>query len=412
MQRLLIIADDLTGAMDTGAYFGRLEISTIVNVSEDSLEDTNDPVYSIHAATRNLDLAQAWEAHRRIGNKVKSYRRVIAKKTDMGYRGNHGAEISGLLTGLSRQVCYLLNALPDYDAYVLQAQQYVKKKPLVESMYASDPTHKPTTSYIPDILAKQMSEKIGTVYLEDVRGPVLKEKVEALEGQNCGVIVFDAATNDDCKIIVETLYHRSDSVVWAGTLGLMQALSAVMYGDRAPLPYVESSENIRCACFSTSHYAGTERQVQLVQARGVKRVVLDMDVCFAKGAEAETDRAIQACMEANRAGSFILTQHLSPENDSDEAGRRILETMVDCARRLCMECDFDRLVIVGGETADAILKATGTKTLKVTGMPEPGVALGSVGDGPLRGKTFASKGGSVGSDEAVWKMMRGRVMTD
>ena len=73
--------------------------------------------------------------------------------------------------------------------------------------------------------------------------------------------------------------------------------------------------------------------------------------------------------------------------------------------RLCRQPAFDRLVIVGGETAQEIFARTSVASLRL-GLPlGTGIAEGTIMDGPLTGREFAMKGGSMGTPSSLETMM-------
>ena len=78
--------------------------------------------------------------------------------------------------------------------------------------------------------------------------------------------------------------------------------------------------------------------------------------------------------------------------------------MTACALRILPRIDYDRLVIVGGETSQALCDALEIRELALTEEIEPAVAAGTIIDGACSGREFALKGGSVGSPGAIIRM--------
>jgi len=65
-----------------------------------------------------------------------------------------------------------------------------------------------------------------------------------------------------------------------------------------------------------------------------------------------------------------------------------------------------RLVLVGGETAYAVLKLALAKGLYVLGAWAPLVARGVVVGGALDGVALLTKGGSTGRESLLWEAIR------
>ena len=99
--KLLVIADDFTGGLDTGVQFARQGITTRVMVNPDEAGDwweSDSQVLVAVTESRHLPPEAAYAVVFRIVAEAKragiSY---IYKKTDSALRGNIGAELSAAL---------------------------------------------------------------------------------------------------------------------------------------------------------------------------------------------------------------------------------------------------------------------------------------------------------------------------
>ena len=64
-----------------------------------------------------------------------------------------------------------------------------------------------------------------------------------------------------------------------------------------------------------------------------------------------------------------------------------------------------KLILIGGETSFHILKTLGVKKIIIKGQIEAGIDYGIIGDGYMKEMEIIIKGGSVGDDDAVLKMI-------
>ena len=100
MLRLLMIADDFTGALDTGVQLAAHGIPTQVVVGQADLSACSSTVLVVDTETRHLSAAKAAEAVARLTRSaVENGVGCIYKKTDSALRGNIGAELAALLSG-------------------------------------------------------------------------------------------------------------------------------------------------------------------------------------------------------------------------------------------------------------------------------------------------------------------------
>ena len=93
--QILVISDDLTGALDTGIQFCAGE--AVVRVGTD-LGETEAQVLIVDAETRHLSARDAWRVVYHLARQARE-RGIpyVYKKTDSALRGNVGAELRAVL---------------------------------------------------------------------------------------------------------------------------------------------------------------------------------------------------------------------------------------------------------------------------------------------------------------------------
>lgn len=84
---------------------------------------------------------------------------------------------------------------------------------------------------------------------------------------------------------------------------------------------------------------------------------------------------------------------------------RILEAVRRTASEVCRSDDFERLIVIGGETSQNVFQASGVNYLELGRPLEPGTAQGKILDGVMKEKEFSLKGGSMGTEPTLEKMM-------
>ncbi len=143
MIRLLIIADDFTGALDTGVKFAEKGAEVRVIVGEACEFEKTDPQVSVlvvDAETRHL---QAKEAYEKVASLVKKARDAkipyIYKKTDSALRGNVGSELAAVLAAGKASVLPFVPAFPKMGRTTEQGIHYIDGIPVSESVFGSDP---------------------------------------------------------------------------------------------------------------------------------------------------------------------------------------------------------------------------------------------------------------------------------
>lgn len=404
MKRLITVTDDITGAADSGGYFARRGQELMIHTGEaHATESDGNRIMSYNLSSRNAQPADAYKRHYAIGKQLKDIPNlIIMKKIGTGFRGNDPYELSGMLAAMPGSLCFMVDHAPDLGTFTLYGNQYCEGVILTKSLYASDPVMPPVKSYIPDILTEKMCFPVGLISIDVVRGGDLKGEVAAQLEKGARILVFDAITKEDSLKIVASLEPIYPQAFWTGSLGIAETLAQYLYGDvkNEPVKY----EDKRCICFTATAYGATKAQIAYSKTQGLHVAEVDIDKVI-DGDSEEMGRVIGACIDYNRKGNFILRPKVLKYSHQPETGKKILEVMSECAKRIEEQVVYDRLVIIGGETAQEIFRGLRIEKLLLKELPEVGVAVGLILGEDGKNHEFALKGGSIGSKRALERMI-------
>ena len=116
MLKLLVIADDFTGALDTGVQFSSRGAKTkVITDPQYDLSLANElDVLVLDSETRHLASERAYEIVNNFVKRVVSrFSNInIYKKTDSGLRGNIGSELSAAMDALNFDKMAFIPAFP------------------------------------------------------------------------------------------------------------------------------------------------------------------------------------------------------------------------------------------------------------------------------------------------------------
>lgn len=224
MVRLLIIADDFTGALDTGVQLAASGAGTRVITNTDALWKSagEAEVLVIDAETRHLPAEMAGEAVREIVRGA-SARNIphIYKKTDSALRGNIGAELTALLEAGGEEVLPFLPAYPQINRNTIGGIHFIGEVPVAQSIFGADPYEPVAHSRISELIAEQ--------------SPVLVHSVDiniGIPDKGPGIYVFDAKTPGDLKAAGESLARRGRLRIMAGCAGFGAVLPDLLHLER------------------------------------------------------------------------------------------------------------------------------------------------------------------------------------
>ncbi len=142
---VLVLADDLTGALEAGAGFAQNGLSTVVALQES--ENVSASVLVIDTQTRHISAEAAADRVTRLTSLYPA--RLIYKKTDSTLRGNIRAELAALAT--QGPVLYV-PAYPKMGRTVVNGCLHVHGVPLHETEFAGDLLNPISESHIGRLL--------------------------------------------------------------------------------------------------------------------------------------------------------------------------------------------------------------------------------------------------------------------
>lgn len=349
--RVLIVADDLTGAMDSAGPFATRGVETwviAVPMRCDPASLNSARVVSVNTDTRHLPgplaVARVNEIVRHLGAGGFG---IVVKKIDSTLRGNVVAETLALLDLSGRREAVVAAAFPAQGRTVREGIVYVDGKPLAQTSFAKDALSPPPLAPLQQVFA---AAKPGL----RVTAVAPSDAFDA----GTDIWIADSEIDADLARIVETLASRMNSVLMVGSAGLTRALAQVCF-DGHPAPS------------GPQHVTGT-----IVFAVG-SRAARSAEQVEALAAEPDT-RVLRAPNGRLQCTEIPVAQNLVLKATADEAGRQgdpehVAADMARHAIEIAHRAQAQALVATGGDTAVAILTASDNPALQVLGDLMPGI---------------------------------------
>ena len=181
MVKLLIIADDFTGALDTGVQFTKVGIKTKVLVNTELNLDQNSDVevLVLNAETRHLEKKQAYDIiYRLIKSAEKAKFPFIYKKTDSALRGNIGSELAAVLNASEDSILSFIPAFPSMDRITKEGIQYINSVPVSESVFGRDPFEPVKYNSVKEIIQSQSAVCVNEIKENTLKRPSKKNILE------------------------------------------------------------------------------------------------------------------------------------------------------------------------------------------------------------------------------------------
>ena len=411
MVDLLVIADDLTGACDTGAQFYGQGVPTLVTMESDYGLERGDDEYPVIVASTESRHLSATEAATRVEMVVRRARsagvELFYKKTDSTLRGNVGAELQAMLRASGCRTLAFAPAFPRLGRFTRGGCQYVGERLLHETAFAGDPLDPVTDSYIPAIIRRQSD--IPTRIIGRDAGEVL---IECQTGES--IVVFDAESDGDLRHVGERLKRERLLGALAGSAGFAACLPHLLELRTFALPNLDPPARMLAV-------NGSLNEVSLRQAAGAEdcgfAVVQAPPEALITEVGARSEAAAQiiaAIARYDAQGRDVMLRTVTRREDVSEYERRgeslglqhrqlslrIAEITAGLISEIMAQTRFGLLTVFGGDTLAAIVRAMGRPGLLPRQEILPGVILSeTIGIG--KQMWLITKAGGFGPEDVL-----------
>jgi uncharacterized protein YgbK (DUF1537 family) len=407
---LLVIADDLTGACDTGAQFAGQGVPTLVTMEVDCAFDSPDDEYSVIVVDTEGRRLSAAEAAVRMETVIRRARAAgverFYKKTDSTLRGNIGVELQALLRASGNRALAFAPAFPRLGRFTRGGCQYVGDRLLHESAFAADPLDPVTESYIPAIIRRQ----------SDIPARIIGRTAdEALvDEQGEWIVVFDAESDDDLRWAGERLKREQLLGALAGSAGFAACLPELLELRTRAQPNLDCPE--RMLAINGSLNEVSLRQAASAEACGFAVVHLPPEALIAEdGARSEAASQIIATVTGyDEQGRDVMLRTVTRREDANEYERRgerlelrhrqlslrVAGNTAKLVSEILAQTRFGLLTVFGGDTLAAIVRALGWRGLLPRQEILPGVILSEAAGGAKK-MWLITKAGGFGPEDVL-----------
>ncbi|APG94857.1 four-carbon acid sugar kinase family protein [Sinorhizobium americanum] len=345
--KVAIVADDLTGALDTGTPFVDAGLNVAVALDVGAVEAaiaTGAEVVVVNTVSRALDPVQAAGCVRQAATTInRASPEFVLKKIDSRLKGNVAAESEALALASGRRRLAVAPAVPDQGRYTREAR----------------------------VVGFGVDEPLPIAPL--------------FSGRTMGARIADAASDEDLDDVIESIDWWT--TVGVGARGLGRALARRLARHSSPAAFAPSPRTL--FAFG-SRDPITETQMAVLLDSGLVASHVD-----APGGDVPDER-----------GPARLPALLRCTGALAERPEIVAERFAAGVSRLVAALAPDMLMMGGGDTAYAILHTLGARVLLPRGEIEAGIPWFETerrGGGRMRS---AVKSGGFGNAQSLLKVLR------
>lgn len=300
MARLLVLADDYTGSIDTGIQFAKRGVSTTVYLyaalDARQLAACKSQVIVVDTESRHL---AAPDAAARVAAATACAKAAgvqsFYKKTDSTLRGNIGAELAAMLSAAGGERLTFVPAYPALGRITRGGVQYVGGVPLAQTEFADDPFNPITESRVAGIIAAQT----GIQTIETDASVTLPAQMPT----PC-IVIADAQTDTDLLHIAQALAAQRKTRCMAGCAGFAAELPSLLRLTTVPPQTYVIPKNRLLVCGSV-HPRAVEQCRWAVQHCGYREFALSVHQMLLPTQEKSAlAQELRACLRDN--GKVVL----------------------------------------------------------------------------------------------------------
>lgn len=364
MDKLLIIADDFTGALDTGVQFAQRGASAIVfsepiDVNFQRLDD-NVSVVIVNSESRHIAAEFAYKRVLKItADAFSAGFSYVYKKTDSALRGNIGSELTAALDGSPYNNIKFIPAFPKMNRITKNGIQLIDGIPVSESVFGKGPFEPVLNSDVRQIISAQTSVDVSL-------NP---------NGEKRGICVYDASTDEDMRRIGEKLKVENLHLS-AGCAGF-----ATVLADLIGLKPVENTiPKLPEGLFIVSGSLNpvSSKQISYAERAGFPRIVLTSDQKKdSKWLEHDGNAVVSQIIQSIRTKGTCIVDVKSDSGDREVETLRksicasighLFSKVIDSGLNVTFMC-------IGGDTLQAVFRVAGITSISPICEILPGVVL-------------------------------------
>lgn len=400
MNRYLIIADDFTGANDSGVQLKRRGIKTDVVFSTKMMK-SDSISYVIDTESRGLSSDEAYQCLYNFASEVRTDEfKYIIKKVDSTLRGNIAEEVKALDQVFDSDLIIFMPALPDLNRTTVNGIHMLNNVPITETEIARDPKKPVTEDNLSKILSKRFNENINHISIDNIES-------NNLELRGGRIFSCDSLSNEHIKAVIKKAIESKKKVLWVGTAAIVENLMEVEKRTKPSMAIIGSVSSV------------TRSQVKYAQEKGITLLKIPMyEILEGRDAEEYVSKAI----ETLQGGKDLLLLSSSSYDEEEykktnEVGYKMNMTIEeisvftqgvlgDISKEIISRVEVSGVFLTGGDTARGFFEKTGALGSTIVGEVMIGIPMMKLRGGEFEGLNIITKAGAFGNIDTIYYSMR------
>ncbi|CAM3810130.1 3-oxo-tetronate kinase [Polynucleobacter antarcticus] len=379
------IADDFTGATDLANNLVRngMRVAQTIGIPQHPFNTELDAVV-VALKSRNLEpedaVAQSLEALEYLLDQ--GAQQIFFKYCstfDSTPRGNIGPVTEALMAALGVDFTIATPAFPDNGRCVYKGYLFVGDQLLSESGMRDHPLTPMTDANLVRVMQVQCQHHVGLIEYQDILAgtDAISSKIAHLKASNIKIAIVDAVTNDDLYRIAPAL--KDHPLITGGSgiaIGLPANFGLHPHPASSKLPPAKGFQ----AIVSGSCSQATNLQVESFKSLGGAAYVVNPLELSEESEEQLLEEILMWAKPQLLLGPVLVYSSASPEQVKEvqsqlgvQAAGSAIENLLGLVAKGLITLGVGQLLVAGGETSGACVKALGIDQMQIGQQIDPGV---------------------------------------
>lgn len=421
--KCLVIADDFTGANDTGMQIARRGYQTNVFFQMPEVTEAEASVI-IDTESRGLSTSEAYEKVRDMIQKITpgQYTHII-KKVDSTIRGNIAAEIKAVDEWMQSELVIFMPALPALGRTTVDGVHRLNGVRISETELGRDPGSPVVQDHIVELLQERYEECVYHISIEKIKN-------HAFDFSQGRIYAVDAETDQQMQEVAASALRTGKRVLFAGTAALMDV---ILEAERPLIPALGLIGSISEVTRRQIHYA-KEHGCNILQLHiaelirqkqgfkemaeitaGEERFVLP-ETCGEQMVELLESYVDQAVELLETGKDLLVVSDASWERaaydatvdavikmglTTAQAGAYTQSILGEAGRKILEKKHASGIFLAGGDTAMGLFRELGADGSEIIGEIAMGIPLMKIKGGKHDGLKVVTKAGAFGNPDAI-----------
>lgn len=400
MNRYLIVADDFTGANDTGVQLKRRGVPTSVVFSSEFIASEGSSVLDTESRALGPEEAAAAVRAGLKGVDLTAFGRVM-KKVDSTLRGSVAAEIKAVDELYGSELVVFAPALPDLGRTTVGGVHLLKGIPITRTELAKDPKTPVTEDNITKLLEAVYDEPVTHISEDQVSAG----EIDFSAGR---VFTCDSATNADLRSVIQAAVATGKRTLWVGTAAMADHLLGVEVDVPPALAVVASvsavsreqvnfaaGEGIPLVSVPIPELLTGEQKMETYVAQTVALLKEGKDAILASSA---------SCNRAELDRSVAVGEKLNMTREQVSGYTQMV--MGRMTKAILEQTPISGMFLTGGDTALGFFMEARSLGSSIVTEIAVGIPMMRLSGGPFAGLKVVTKAGAFGKEDAITFALR------